>query len=641
MNKNRNYSNILIKLTKLIITLLLAISISITQFSTVFAEDIEDDLLSQDENYTDGELTIDPEHDNGIEEDEITIVLSDDPDPVVEARSQIMMYSALTYASFAPKILSINQVGGSDRSIIIYSASTGTVRIASLSNRASSNADVGLLDEANGRYKIIISGAVGWIDKESFMEPKDTNSQGVSHYSVNGNGDLIHNISKLVGSTSYSPILQGKAPSYLSQGTQYYSYDGHYFYVNRVTMLNDYKNSTRNNSLNSTQPFYNYFQYLPYRSLSNISGQQLDDYIKNVKGFTQSIPKDTNEGILSHQSNLFEAGTISVWQGNKYGANGLLTMSIAIHESGWGRSYLAANRKNLFGHEAYDATPGSAKAYEHIFDSFWSHNAKFLNWNFLDFDSYSFKGGYLGNKESGINNYYATDPYWGEKAASYYHTMDRYFGNADYDGYRLGVKKSAGTVDIRREPAVDSPAVTNIVEKYKAQLRESNQVVVILGEVKGEVVAGSDVWYKISIDSLVESSTRNLLYIGPTINGDREHRNAGYDFKNSYGYVHSSTLTQTDYKGSKTINPPVTNEPVVVRPTPPVTPPVTPPKPTYQKGDVNGDGSITAVDYMLIKNHIMDKSKLTGENLARADVNKDGSITAVDYMIIKNIIMGR
>ena len=72
-----------------------------------------------------------------------------------------------------------------------------------------------------------------------------------------------------------------------------------------------------------------------------------------------------------------------------------------------------------------------------------------------------------------------------------------------------------------------------------------------------------------------------------------------------------------------------------------MTPPVTPPKPTYQKGDVNGDGSITAVDYMLIKNHIMDKSKLTGENLARADVNKDGSITAVDYMIIKNIIMGR
>lgn len=63
-------------------------------------------------------------------------------------------------------------------------------------------------------------------------------------------------------------------------------------------------------------------------------------------------------------------------------------------------------------------------------------------------------------------------------------------------------------------------------------------------------------------------------------------------------------------------------------------------EPTYLKGDVDGNGSITAVDYMLIKNHIMGVSLLTDDHLTRADVNKDGNITAVDYMLIKNHIMG-
>ncbi len=57
-------------------------------------------------------------------------------------------------------------------------------------------------------------------------------------------------------------------------------------------------------------------------------------------------------------------------------------------------------------------------------------------------------------------------------------------------------------------------------------------------------------------------------------------------------------------------------------------------------GDVNGDGKITAVDYTLIKNHIMDVKKITSQiqNLG-ADVNQDNKITAVDYTLIKNHIM--
>ena len=57
------------------------------------------------------------------------------------------------------------------------------------------------------------------------------------------------------------------------------------------------------------------------------------------------------------------------------------------------------------------------------------------------------------------------------------------------------------------------------------------------------------------------------------------------------------------------------------------------------RGDVNGDGKISAVDYVFIKNHIMNTNKLSSDGLIFADVNKDGKVSAVDYVLIKNHIM--
>ena len=56
-------------------------------------------------------------------------------------------------------------------------------------------------------------------------------------------------------------------------------------------------------------------------------------------------------------------------------------------------------------------------------------------------------------------------------------------------------------------------------------------------------------------------------------------------------------------------------------------------------GDVNGDGKITATDYIMIKNDIMDVKKLNELEKVCADVSRDGKITATDYMMIKNDIM--
>jgi len=56
-------------------------------------------------------------------------------------------------------------------------------------------------------------------------------------------------------------------------------------------------------------------------------------------------------------------------------------------------------------------------------------------------------------------------------------------------------------------------------------------------------------------------------------------------------------------------------------------------------GDVNGDGNITPLDYVFVKNHIMQINILDGAKKLSADAKSDGNITPLDYVIIKNHIM--
>ncbi len=57
-------------------------------------------------------------------------------------------------------------------------------------------------------------------------------------------------------------------------------------------------------------------------------------------------------------------------------------------------------------------------------------------------------------------------------------------------------------------------------------------------------------------------------------------------------------------------------------------------------GDVNGDGKVSPLDYVAVKNHILEKKIITDEKkLAYADVNRDGKISPLDYVKIKKIIL--
>lgn len=60
---------------------------------------------------------------------------------------------------------------------------------------------------------------------------------------------------------------------------------------------------------------------------------------------------------------------------------------------------------------------------------------------------------------------------------------------------------------------------------------------------------------------------------------------------------------------------------------------------TTISGDVNGNGGLDASDYVLIKNHIMGKTKLTSEQIKVGDMNGNGGLDASDYVLIKKKLM--
>ena len=58
-------------------------------------------------------------------------------------------------------------------------------------------------------------------------------------------------------------------------------------------------------------------------------------------------------------------------------------------------------------------------------------------------------------------------------------------------------------------------------------------------------------------------------------------------------------------------------------------------------GDLNLDGKINPMDYMLLKNHVLGRKLLTEEQRRGGDLNRDGKINARDYLLLKNHVLGK
>ena len=56
-------------------------------------------------------------------------------------------------------------------------------------------------------------------------------------------------------------------------------------------------------------------------------------------------------------------------------------------------------------------------------------------------------------------------------------------------------------------------------------------------------------------------------------------------------------------------------------------------------GDANGDGQCTAIDFVMIKRHVLKTYTIGDTFLGNADINRDGRLNTADYVLAKRIVL--
>ena len=342
-------------------------------------------------------------------------------------------------------------------------------------------ADAAYLGTSDGKVRFMLSGVIGEIDPDEVQVVDISQVESLSCYQVSS-GRLYHNIVGNVTNNDYNARLDnGPAPEYLAEGTDYYSYDGHYFYTNYDTMISDYCANTRVNSINSNQPYYNYYQYLPLRGQSKYSANELNSLIHNR--------------AKNSSSKMYNMGSVFVNNQSTYGVNAMLMSCVGGLESAWGTSNIAKNKNNLFGLNAVDSSPGiSADTYSSVNDCIKTFAETYMSKRYLRANYTYYHGGFLGNKDSGINVSYASDPYWGEKIAALAWAMDNEGGRKDQNKYSIGIT-NANSLAIRKEANTSSTQLYN-------NGKLSNYAFLILDET-GD-------FYKIQSDPVLDSGRTKI-----------------------------------------------------------------------------------------------------------------------------------
>ena len=232
------------------------------------------------------------------------------------------------------------------------------------------------------RLSVQISGLSGFMNKSDLVAV-NTNNEFIPHYTSDGRY-LYHELSP------YTSIRVAPHSSSMAIGTKYYSADGVNFDNFKVE---------------------NPFLYRDLRKPTNYTAEELNKVysLMNIQG-----------SLLAGKGEVFKEAE------KRYQVNALYLMAHSALESAWGRSQIAKDKNNFFGIAAYDTTPyDSAKSFDNV-DKGILGAAKWIRENYIDEGRT-----HLGNKSSGMNTLYASDPYWGEKIASIMMTINSKLGEKD------------------------------------------------------------------------------------------------------------------------------------------------------------------------------------------------------------------
>lgn len=136
----------------------------------------------------------------------------------------------------------------------------------------------------------------------------------------------------------------------------------------------------------------------------------------------QKVLTDSND-----KNNIFENNAQYFYYiENEYNINGIFVAAIGIHESGWGKSNIAKNKKNLFGYRAYDSSPYSSASTFDTYAEGIDLIARVLVKYYLNPKGTVIYNGeiavgtyYNGNTISSVNKKYASDSNWANKVYNY------------------------------------------------------------------------------------------------------------------------------------------------------------------------------------------------------------------------------
>ncbi len=289
----------------------------------------------------------------------------------------------------------------------------------------------------------------------------------------------------------------GPAASWMNVGDVYYSYNDYEFYTDRYY-----------NNLAGT--YYNYYEYMPLRQKSDITASAYNTILeKNGYG---------------SNSKLWNQGQTFIDAQNKYGINALMLFAQAVNESGWGTSYYAVNRNNLFGIAAYDNNPDNATVFSSVADCI-NYQASVLLRQYIDTDNWLFFGSHFGNKGSGIAVKYASDTYYGLTLASIAYQVDKTYNGSDgnlteFNETSIGVVNTYG-VGVRSSINGNTLYTTEYGSTY-----QKNHIVTILEE-NGD-------WYKIQSTNYIENGSKYKFS-----SGERKD----YDWNSSVGWIEKKYVT--------------------------------------------------------------------------------------------------
>lgn len=297
------------------------------------------------------------------------------------------------------------------------------------------NSEMEYLGSDETTVKVKFAGHVGTLKQADANLIPFSMSKGRSYY-TNENNELKHVIYNHATGKYSASFNYGKAPDFMKKGSQYYSWNSIHFTNSNGTLAGE---------------SYNYYQFLPARSTTNYSANEIDQYIMarlfELEKTNLPLYKDATT-----KSKLIGLGETLKEVEAQYNINAMLILALAQHESAYGMSDQAQDLNNLFGLYVYDTNPLN-KHFESVMTNINELIIKFWQPNYITPTGPYAHGAVVGSKSIGFNVKYASDPFWGEKIAGHYYRAEKEMGFKD--------AKNPYTIGLTTTPQVHVNTVIN------------------------------------------------------------------------------------------------------------------------------------------------------------------------------------